>query len=165
MARGAWHRERSSPLSWTRAFDASSAACEHCPMVFDAAALRAVCARYPVVAVYLFGSQAAGATTPLSDIDVAVLLEPGVVSPGKVQALLISDLMLVFRRSDIDVVVLNAAPPLLKQRAIARGHLLYCRDEIARLRFEVAARRQYIDTQALREEQDRALLDRYASGQ
>ena len=119
-------------------------------------------ARYPVVAAYLFGSQASGATTPLSDVDIAVLLEAGVASPGTVQAALISDLMLVLRRSDIDVVILNAAPLLLKERAISRGRVLYCRDALARVRFEVAARREYFDTQPLRDVQDQALLDRYA---
>ena len=81
-------------------------------MSIDAASLEPVFARYPVVAAYLFGSQASGATTPLSDVDIAVLLAPDTPSPGSVQAALISDLMLMLRRSDIDVVVLNAAPPL-----------------------------------------------------
>jgi hypothetical protein len=70
--------------------------------------------------------------------------------------------MLALRRSDIDVAILNAAPALLKERAISRGRLIYCRDEVARVRFEVAARREYFDTQPLRDAQDRALLDRYA---
>lgn len=118
--------------------------------------------RYPVVVAYLFGSQAAGTTTLLSDVDVAVLLEAGTPSPGVVQAALISDLMLALHRSDIDVVILNTAPPLLKERVISRGRVLYCRDERARLDFEVAARREYFDTQPLRDTQDRALLDRYA---
>ena len=60
--------------------------------------------------------------------------------------------------------ILNAAPPLLKERAISRGRVIYCRDEITRLRFEVAARREYLDTQALREAQDRALIERYTNG-
>jgi predicted nucleotidyltransferase len=130
-------------------------------MALDPASLRPLFASYPVIAAYLFGSQAAGATTPLSDVDLAVLLGPDTPSPGTVQAELISDLMLALRRSDVDVVVLNAAPPLLKERAIS-GRLLYCRDERARVRFEVAARREYFDTKPLRDAQDRALLDRYS---
>jgi hypothetical protein len=131
-------------------------------MPLDTQSLGAVFAHYPVVAAYLFGSQASGATTPLSDVDIAVILEPHVASPGNVQARLISDLMLALRRSDIDVVILNAAPPLLKERASSRGRLIYCRDAVARIRFEVAARREYLDTQPLRDAQDKALLDRYA---
>jgi predicted nucleotidyltransferase len=131
-------------------------------MSIDPRGLEAVFARHPVVAAYLFGSQATGTTTPLSDVDIAVLLAADTPAPGRVQAALISDLMLALRRSDIDVVVLNAAPPLLKDRALFRGRLIYCRDHIARVRFEVAARREYFDTQPLRDAQDRALLDRYA---
>ena len=128
--------------------------------MIDTRALSAVIARYPVIAAYLFGSQARGDTTPLSDVDIAVILEPG--AEPTVQARLISDLMLALRRSDIEVVVLNNAPPLLKERAISRGRLLDCRDEAARVRFEVAARREYLDTMRLREVQDRALFRRYS---
>ena len=131
-------------------------------MSIDTRALEQVFTRYPVLAAYLFGSQASGATTPLSDVDIAVILDAGVPSPGNVQAMLISDLMLALRRSDIDVVILNAAPPVLKERAISRGRVMYCRDDILRIRFEVAARREYFDTKPLRDVQDRALLDRYA---
>jgi uncharacterized protein len=132
-------------------------------MTIDTRSLASVFARYPVVAAYLFGSQATGTATALSDVDFAVVLEPGVSASGDVQAALISDLMLVLRRSDIDVVILNAAPPLLKERAISRGRLVYCRDDVARVRFEVAARREYFDTQPLRAAQDQALLDRYTA--
>ena len=93
-----------------------------------------------------------------------MLLEAGTQSPTVVQASLISDLMLALHRPDIDVVILNSAPPLLKERVISRGRLLYARDEDARVQFEVAARREYFDTQPLRDAQDRALLDRYAGG-
>jgi len=133
-------------------------------MPLDSSAAVVVLQRYPVVLAYLFGSQATGETTPLSDVDVAVLLEAGTPSPAVVQASLISDLMLALHRSDIDVVILNSAPPLLKERVISRGRLLYCRDERARLHFEVATRREYFDTQPLRDAQDRALLNRYAGG-
>lgn len=133
-------------------------------MDIDTSSLPAVFDHHPVVCAYLFGSQATGATSPLSDVDIAVLLEAGVPSPGAVQVALISDLMLALGRSDIDVVILDAAPPLLKERVVSRGRVIYCRDEIARFRFEVAARREYLDTQALREAQDRALLERYTNG-
>jgi len=143
-------------------FDRISDQCEDYSMLIDTESLASLFGRYPVVAAYLFGSQATGTTTRLSDVDIAVLLDPGVPSPGQVQAMLISDLMLALGRSDVDVVVLNTAPPLLKERAISRGRLIFCRDELARVRFEVAARREYFDTQPLRDAQDRALLDRYA---
>jgi predicted nucleotidyltransferase len=130
-------------------------------MTLDATSLQSLFASHPVIAAYLFGSQAGGAATPLSDVDIAVVLAPDATSPGAIQVALISDLMLALHRSDIDVVILNTAPPLLKERAIS-GRLLYCRNELARVRFEVAARREYFDTKPLRDAQDRALLERYS---
>lgn len=130
-------------------------------MGVDVDALDAVFARHPVVAAYVFGSQVSGETTPLSDVDIAVVLDPAVDSPGRLQAILISDLMAALHRSDVDVVILNNVPPLLKERAIS-GRLVYCRDDMARVRFEVAARREYFDTARLRAVQDEALLERYS---
>jgi hypothetical protein len=133
-------------------------------MQIDPAALTPVFQRYPVIAAYLFGSQATGATTPLSDVDIAVLLAPDAASPGEVQIMLTSDLMGVLRRNDVDVVVLNRAPALLRHRVVSRGRLLFCRDPAARAAFETAVLREYLDTAPLREAQDRALLDRYTNG-
>ena len=133
-------------------------------MAIDVAAIAVVMERHPVVCAYLFGSQASGRTSPLSDVDVAVLLEPGVEAPSLVQADIASDLMLALRRSDVDVVVLGAVAPLLAHRAISTGRLVFCRDDAARVRFEVATRRQYFDTQPLRDRQDRALLERWTGG-
>jgi predicted nucleotidyltransferase len=132
-------------------------------MHFDRDALASLLARYPLVAAYLFGSQVAGDTTPLSDVDIAVLLERGAATPGLVRVALISDLTLLLGRNDVDVVVLNTASPLLKERVISRGQLLYCRDDIERVRFEVAARREYFDTEPLRRLQDQDLIARYAA--
>jgi hypothetical protein len=56
----------------------------------------------------------------------------------------------------------NTAQPLLKERVVSRGRVVYCQGERARLEFEVAARREYFDTQRLRAVQDRALLHRYS---
>lgn len=130
--------------------------------MIDIDAAARVFERYPVVAAYLFGSQATGTATPLSDVDIAVILDADTTAPGSIQVNLISDLTLALRRSDVDVVVLNTASPLLKERAISRGRVIYCGNPTARLRFEVAARREYFDTQPLRDAQDQALLDRYA---
>ena len=132
------------------------------PMDFDPEELRRVFSRQPVIAAYLFGSQVTGSTTALSDVDIAVLLRPDTPSRGLVQAELISDLMLVFGRSDVDVVLLHDASPLVKQRAISSGKLIYCVDDSARVRFEVATRRDYVETQHLRDVQDAAFLARYA---
>ena len=50
----------------------------------------------------------------------------------------------------MDLVVLNAAPPLLAGAVIARGRLLMCRDEDERVRFETCTAARSQDTAHLR---------------
>ncbi|MEK6607049.1 MAG: nucleotidyltransferase domain-containing protein [Myxococcota bacterium] len=111
-----------------------------------------------VVCAYLFGSVARGESGPASDVDVAVILrEPVPERPFGYEAALSSELGAALGRSDVDIVRLDRAPPLLAQRVLRDGVLLLCRDESARIEFEVATRRRYFDTRPLREIQYRYL--------
>ena len=80
---------------------------------------------------YLFGSQARGNAGPLSDVDVAVYVEPASLDrPGfGVQAELGSELQAALGRSDVDIVLLNHAPPLLYHRVLRDGERLLSRSE------------------------------------
>ena len=99
-----------------------------------------------VAAVYLFGSVARGERRPDSDLDVAVLLESAPES-GTFESLrldlrgeLESDL-----GRDVDLVVLNHAPPDLAHRVLRDAVLIIEPDPSARVRFEVRARNEYWD--------------------
>ena len=85
-----------------------------------------------VLEAYLFGSRARGAGGALSDIDVAVYLDPEHLasdeSPFGCDARLAADLMRATGESRIDVVVLNRAPPLLYHRVLRDGVRLLTRD-------------------------------------
>ncbi len=65
--------------------------------------------------MHLIGSQAEGKAWPLSDVDIAVLLEPQVPQERwtDIQIELTNDLIGLFHRDDIDVAILNRAKPLL----------------------------------------------------
>jgi predicted nucleotidyltransferase len=106
-----------------------------------------------VVAGMLFGSQATGRAGPLSDIDIAVWLDPDL--PGERLAALRSELALgaveALGTDEVDVVVLNAAPPLLRHRALKGGARLLDRDPRARIRLETTALLDYLDTAPLRD--------------
>ncbi|MDQ3588125.1 MAG: nucleotidyltransferase domain-containing protein [Actinomycetota bacterium] len=106
-----------------------------------------------VVAGMLFGSQAAGHAGPLSDVDVAVWLDPAL--PREKRAALRGELSLAAREAlatdEVDVVVLNEAPPLLRHRALSGGRRLFERDPRARVRLETKAMLDYFDTAPLRE--------------
>jgi hypothetical protein len=56
------------------------------------------------------------------------------------------------------VVILNDAPPLLTYEGVIRsGRLLFEKDKLARIQFEVRAFQEYMDTAPLRNVQNRYL--------
>jgi predicted nucleotidyltransferase len=100
-----------------------------------------------IIALYLFGSAATGTQTPLSDIDIAVLLPEDIpvhqYFDRRLQMTL--DLMQLLGANEVDLVILNQAPPLLKHQVISHGKVIYCRDEPQRRRFEARAILEYLD--------------------
>jgi predicted nucleotidyltransferase len=99
-----------------------------------------------VVAAYLFGSVARGQADRLSDVDIAVLFDAGLEAEESVerQLRLMGDLE-AYTHREVQVVVLNRAPPLLAYQAVWHGILLYERSRLERIDFEVRARRVYFD--------------------
>jgi hypothetical protein len=120
-------------------------------------------ARHPEVLVaYLFGSHARGKPTPISDVDVAVLLSEAVPRETYLdyRIALMEELARIFTSDEVQVIILNQAPPLLAYKVVVEGKSLFCRDELARLRFRTDATRRYLDTKALRRVQDTATARR-----
>lgn len=101
----------------------------------------------PVEVVYLFGSQAMGTAGPISDIDIGILLNSNIAKENYFNYRLsfTSKLVSIFQKDKVDVVILNECPPLLKDRVIRYGKVIYCRDEIQRIRFEVKTLDEYLD--------------------
>jgi predicted nucleotidyltransferase len=100
-----------------------------------------------VVFAYLFGSQAKGNVGPLSDIDIAVCFDETIPSAEHFDLRLevLGELTDLLQTDDVDLVVLNEAPPLLAHRILRDGRLLFSADERSRLRFETRAVLQYLD--------------------
>jgi len=123
--------------------------------------LNTILARHDVVLAYLFGSQARGEAGPLSDVDVAVLLASDAPPErwGDAQLNLIGELTSLFRRDDVDVVVLNRATPLLAWEVVRYGHRIYVSSPAARIDFETKALRDYVETKPLRQMQQRRLAE------
>ena len=99
-----------------------------------------------IAAVYLFGSVARGESRAGSDLDVAVLLESA-PERGTFDSLrldLRADLESELGR-EVDLVVLNHAPPDLSHRVLRDAVLVTEPDPSARVRFEVRARNEYWD--------------------
>lgn len=126
---------------------------------------RSVARRRDVSAAYVFGSVAAGRARPDSDLDVAVLLDPrtrrGDALTRRLQ--LMADLGAAVGRSDVDVVILNDASPLLAHRVLSQGRLVFGRSRAARVRFQVRTAARYLDLVPVLETHIRA-LKRHAGG-
>jgi uncharacterized protein len=103
-----------------------------------------------VVVAYLFGSVARAQTTPLSDVDIAVLLDP-VAEPAAVlarQIALLTDLTQL-AEPEVQLTLLNDAPPLLAYEVIREGVLLHQRSEAERVAFQVKTMKEYFDVQPM----------------
>lgn len=92
-----------------------------------------------VLSAYVFGSRADGRAHRESDLDVAVLLDRAVYPSARARfearLRLISELIGALHLNDVDLVVLDDAPPLLGRRVIHEGRRVYCADPEADRRF------------------------------
>lgn len=129
--------------------------------------LRAALAeRSEVLEAYLFGSQARGDARPSSDVDVAVFVDPlyeGASGFGPA-ADVAADLIAALGRNDVDVVLLNEAPPVLYHRVIRDGVRLLSRDLAKTTTREGQAMSRYIDFKPALEIMHRAQRQRIAEG-
>ncbi len=85
-----------------------------------------------VVSAWLYGSHGNARAHRESDIDVGVLLDRRLVPTRErrfdSRVRLTSDLIHALGNNDVDLVVLNDAPPLLARRIIRTGIEVFCRD-------------------------------------
>lgn len=118
-----------------------------------------------VAAAYVFGSRARGAAANGSDLDVAVLLAG---DPDAARAFdrrlelmaMVDDVV----ATDVDVVVLNHAPVLLRHEVLRSGVLCCERDVEERVAFEVRTGKAYADSIPARRFFRDALLRELDSG-
>lgn len=135
--------------------------------------------RPEVVFAYLFGSRAEGGAHGASDVDVAVYLGED-AGPGRLEtwseihgelvgALAPDDDRVGLRDrghapEGVDLVILNDAPPLLADRVIRQGEVLFSRSEPERIRWTVRQKSRYCDLRPLRRRLDAAVSERLRTG-
>jgi predicted nucleotidyltransferase len=111
----------------------------------------------------LFGSTARGNTTQFSDVDVAIGLRSGVTFDLHDIGGLISELEQAVKR-DVDIVILNEAPPGLAYRVFRDGRLLVEKDRRARVEGQARAMLEYLDFEPAERLCTRGVLARAARG-
>lgn len=82
-----------------------------------------------VVALYIFGSYGTANQSLLSDIDIAVLFKNKTSLEEELDfEIKISE---IFKRNDIDIVILNKAPIDIQMEVLYKGERIYCSDELS----------------------------------
>jgi len=96
-----------------------------------------------VVFAYLFGGLARGEHRPLSDVDIAVYLAGSVTADVKLDIL--GKLIDILGTDEIDLVILNTAPPLLAMNVLRKKQVMADNNPAMRHRFESLAFKKYFD--------------------
>ena len=99
-----------------------------------------------IAAVYLFGSTATGRNRKSSDLDLAIVTKRTI--SGRERLRIEADLSSRLQR-DVDLVIFGQAAPLLQHQILKNGRLIYENDPAERIRQEVRARAEYLDTRRL----------------
>ena len=111
----------------------------------DSGALEPLCERHGIAVLTVFGSTARGEPAP-RDLDIALLLGPG----GRPDYLpLIADLQSA-AGTDLDLVVLNGAGPVLREQALVGAVLLHEFEPATWIREATAAALLRMDTAWMR---------------
>ncbi|RPJ11074.1 MAG: nucleotidyltransferase domain-containing protein [Deltaproteobacteria bacterium] len=92
---------------------------------------------------YLFGGLARGERRPLSDVDIAVYLAGSVTADVKLD--IMGKLIDILGTDEIDLVILNTAPPLLAMNVLRKKQVMADNNPAMRHRFESLAFKKYFD--------------------
>jgi len=114
-----------------------------------------------IVAFFVFGSAATGKLQPLSDVDLAVLLD---AEMNKSQLFdkeleLRSKISQILGSEEFDLVNMNLAPARFVHNILSEGKLLFCKNKLVLADFIEKNTREYLDFKYYREEFDRTFRE------
>jgi len=115
-----------------------------------------------IIAVYVFGSYTTGNIGPLSDVDIAVLIDQKISASSYFDKRLdlFAKVSGILQTDELDIVILNEAPLILAHRIFKFGKLLFSKDDLQRIRFQASAVDKYMDGAPLRKQSYNLLLKR-----
>jgi predicted nucleotidyltransferase len=113
----------------------------------------------------IFGSRATGKSRDDSDLDVAVLPATGdPASRRRLLSRLATALADLSPEGRVDVVLLDEAPDLLRQRVMETGRVLLCKDQKRWRELRIRTMREFGDREAVRQLMRRAQRRRLEGG-
>ncbi|HXV65154.1 MAG TPA: nucleotidyltransferase domain-containing protein [Vicinamibacteria bacterium] len=124
----------------------------------------AICMERNVILMYLHGSYARGEPGPLSDLDLAVLLGRDKSGDLDLELELLAALEDASGREDLDLVFLDRAGPIIKERVVRHGRVIYQRSNRERVLFEASAIKEYLDFRYFSEQYNDALFETLSKG-
>lgn len=99
-----------------------------------------------IIVAYLFGSAVTGKEGLKKDIDIAVLVnDESAERYTETYSEIYFDLIKLLNREDIDVVIVNDAPLLLRMEVLRNKKIIYERDVEKRVDFEARTIIEYLD--------------------
>lgn len=121
-----------------------------------------------ILAAYIYGSYGTAEQTPLSDVDIAVLLKRGTEKNFEKQLEISSKVAEIANSDDVNVLVLNDIAVILQFRVIKTGVLLFVRDHTGLADFQELVFKIYADFMpdylAFARDYDQALREAYLNG-
>jgi len=102
--------------------------------------------KYPIVFAYLFGSQAKGQSTTISDVDLAVFIDRRISRSERfdIRLRLTNDLSAI-AGTKVDLIVMNDIPIQLAYEIIKYGKAILCKDRNAMIDAEIEILSKYLD--------------------
>jgi len=106
---------------------------------------------FDISLIYIFGSFAKETNKKNSDIDIAFLLNGKI--DGYTKLRLLGKLVDIFKREDIDLVILNNVNEVLKFQVIKHGKIIYMESLYTKVMFESRTMSEYMDREHFRNTQ------------
>ncbi|MGI6588599.1 MAG: type VII toxin-antitoxin system MntA family adenylyltransferase antitoxin [Peptococcia bacterium] len=103
---------------------------------------------YGIKLIYVFGSYAKGENRGNSDLDIAMYLKGEV--DGLIKLAILDELVGIFNRVDIDLVILNNVDEVLKFQVIKYGKVIYMENLLTKVMFESRVMSEYMDMEHFR---------------
>jgi predicted nucleotidyltransferase len=117
-----------------------------------------------IIIVYLFGSKATGRESPLSDVDIGVVLKavPAENTTRHLYHNLYELLSEIYQDPGLDIVFLQTASLSLQYSAVKEGKILFERDRQSTVEYENHVINQYLDFRPVLDFFDQVTMETYA---